>query len=467
MLRKVRIIAATFFMIAITLLFLDFTGTARAYLGWCAKIQFVPALFAVSFAVFVGIILFTLLFGRIYCSVLCPLGIFQDIFSRRQFSYRPPRKELIVLRYAFLAVFLLFALIDAGLIVALLEPYSAYGRIVSQLLSPVYKWGNNLLAYFAERADSYAFYSVDVWLKSASVLVIAILTSAAIGISAWKSGRGYCNTICPVGAFFSLFARFFIMKMRIDKEKCGNCGLCAQKCKGACINAGRGEIDYLRCVACFNCMESCPNGAIKYTPAKSQGKLTSDGLVRRSLIVGAVLFATDATARQFDGGLIRLEKKKAPERSKSIVPLGADSSRNFHKRCTGCQLCISVCSNQVLRPGITKPYMSFERGYCRPECVNCSQACPSGAIRPITTAEKSSIQIGYAVWKRELCVADCNLCERKCTTGAIQRVDQGSGEKILVIDQNRCIGCGACEHLCPSRPYSAIYVEGVQTHRVV
>ena len=455
--RKIRIASAAFFMIAITLLFLDFTGTVHTYLGWCAKVQLVPAILATSVAS-LGIILLTLLFGRIYCSVICPLGIFQDIFLRKRFSYRVPRKGLIILRYVLLAAFPFTPLIT------LLEPYSSYGRIASQLLRPIYLCANNLLAYFAERADSYAFYSVDVWMKSTSVLGIAILTFFAVGFSAWKTGRGYCNTICPVGAFLSLLAKFSVMKMRIDKEKCTHCGICTKHCKTSCINTTRKEIDYLRCVTCFNCKTVCPRGAIKYSLAKLPEKPTEEGLARRNLFIGAALLVSKATAHQFDGGLAKIEDKEKPKRSKPIIPPGADNFRSFHDHCTGCQLCTTVCSNQLLSPHkATKPTISFERGYCRPECVKCSQVCPTGAIRPITVAEKSSIQIGCAVWKKELCVAECDLCIRKCPTNAIQNTEG----KILVIDENRCIGCGACEHLCPSRPLSAIYVEGVETHRTI
>ncbi len=469
---KVFFIIKTFFIIAITLLFLDFTGTVHTYLGWCAKIQFVPAILAANIAVSLGIILLTLIFGRFYCFMICPLGILQDIISKKnRFSYRPPRKPLIILRYALLAVFVPALLFAFAPLASLLEPYSAYGRIVSQLLGPVYKWGNNLLAYFAERADSYAFYSVDVWLKGVAPLVLAIVTLVAVGVSAWKSGRGYCNTICPVGAFLGLLSKFSVIKPRIDKEKCKHCGICAKSCKAACIDTTRAKIDYLRCISCLKCIKSCPMKAIKYAPPSTGAdKLSKEGLARRGIMTGTAALAlsliTRSHANQFDGGLAQLEDKKAPMRTKRIAPPGAGSYRNFHDNCTSCQLCITVCPNQVLRPGITKAHVSYERGYCRPECVKCSQVCPTGAIRPITTAEKTSIQIGIAVWNQDLCIinrdkAACDLCARKCPAAAIEMMP------FPVIDTSRCIGCGACEHLCPSRPYSAIHVEGVETHRTV
>ena len=154
------------------------------------------------------------------------------------------------------------------------------------------------------------------------------------------------------------------------------------------------------------------------------------------------------------------------------------SAQNMAKHCTGCQLCISVCPNGVLRPStglmdFMKPTMSYEHGYCRPECTRCSEVCPAGAIHPITVAEKSSIRIGHAVWIKKNCLpvsdgVSCGNCARHCPTGAIMMVPMDANDeeslKIPVVNEERCIGCGACENLCPSRPYSAIYVEGNERH---
>ncbi|MCL2102369.1 MAG: 4Fe-4S binding protein, partial [Fibromonadales bacterium] len=395
MLKKIRVILALFFFIAVAALFLDFTGTVHAYLGWCARVQLVPALLATQLAIVLGIIFLTLILGRVYCSAICPLGVFQDIISRlrlkkNRFSYRPPRKALVVLRYVLIAVFILPLLFGKGGLVNLLDPYSMFGRMVSQIFGPVYKYGNNLLAYFAERADSYAFYTTDIWLRGSTMLVLAILTFVAVVSFAYKSGRGYCNSICPVGAFLGLISKYYsLLKPRIDKEKCKHCGICAKNCKAGCIDPSTLEIDGFRCVACFNCIESCPSGSIKYTSPKLPDKLSAEGQTRRGIMVGTALlassFATRAAANEFDGGLARLEDKKAPQqRTKPIVPAGAISWKNFHDRCTGCSLCVSVCPNQVLSPLKTKPIMFFERGYCRPECVKCSEVCPTGAISPIT-----------------------------------------------------------------------------------
>ncbi len=155
MLRKIRITAAAVFFTVITLLLLDFTGTLHAWFGWMAKIQFLPALLAVNVGVVAALVLLTLLFGRVYCSVICPLGVMQDVVSRA-----PPggaeeplpllaRADVAALRHAGRCSSRRLAAHVAR--VDLLAPYSAYGRIASNLLRPVYAWGNNLLAYLAER----------------------------------------------------------------------------------------------------------------------------------------------------------------------------------------------------------------------------------------------------------------------------------------------------------------------------
>ena len=158
MLRKIRITLAILSIIGVSLLFLDFTGTIHAWLGWLAKIQFLPALLALNIGVVITLVLLTLIFGRIYCSVICPLGIMQDGISwlgskrkKNRFRYSPAMSWL---RYGVLALFVVALVAGAGSLVALLAPYSSYGRIVSNLFAPLYQWGNNLLAYFAERADS-------------------------------------------------------------------------------------------------------------------------------------------------------------------------------------------------------------------------------------------------------------------------------------------------------------------------
>lgn len=572
MLRIIRITLAAICFVAVTLLFLDFTGTLHLWFGWLAKIQFLPAVLALNFVVIAILLVLTLLFGRIYCSVICPLGIFQDcvsnLSSRRKgkkarFSYS---KEIKWLRYGVLVLFVIALVAGLNALVALLAPYSAYGRMVQSLLAPVWQWGNNLLAWIAERQDSYAFVTKDVWLKSLPTLIVAAVTFVVVVVLAWRNGRTYCNTICPVGTTLSFFSRFAMFRPVIDKSKCKSCHACERKCKAACIDVDNHKIDYSRCVDCFDCIDSCRLGALKYRFAWGRGvgsgstgaktpqnapvgsKMTSDesknGQNRSSAAptpvaepvvrqgsptaevtdngkgvstidatspVAEPVEATDKGRRAFlvggaaviggsllssipmraeeeeikdkkrDGGFAEVLPKKAPNRKMPVTPFGSESVEKFYKHCTACQLCVTVCPNNVLRPSsrlehLMQPEMSFEKGYCRPECVKCSEVCPAGAILKITPEEKTEWKVGTAGVDYDLCVVNrdgvsCGNCAHHCPVGAIRMVrknpDDEKSPRIPSVNEEKCIGCGACENLCPSRPISAITVNGYSVHHNV
>lgn len=500
MLRRIRTILALVVFVLITLLFLDVTGTLHKYFGWLASIQFWPALLALHVGVVALLVVLTLVFGRIYCSVICPLGVMQDIISRlhgirkkNRFTYS---KEKRWLRYGVLVVFVASALAGVNAVVSLLAPYSSYGRIASSLMKPVYETGNNVLAAIAEHLDSYAFYSVDVWMKSLPTLIIASVTLVVIAVLAWRGGRTYCNTVCPVGTILSFLARFSWLKVRIDGSKCVNCGLCTKNCKASAIDFKNHKIDYSRCVVCGDCIDKCNKGAISLShslPRRDEQRQASqssptggvEGAGRRSFLLGLAVASTAAALAQekkkVDGGLAAIEDKIAPKRLTPLTPPGSLSAQHFAQHCTACQLCVSTCPNGVLRPStglstFMQPTMSYERGYCRPECTKCGEVCPTGAIKPITRAQKSATQIGHAVWIKKNCVpltdgVECGNCARHCPTGAITMVPLDPNDehslKIPAVNEARCIGCGACENLCPARPFSAIYVEGHEVHREV
>lgn len=556
MLRKIRITLAAICFVAVTLLFLDFTGTLHLWFGWLAKIQFLPAVLALNFVVIAILLVLTLLFGRIYCSVICPLGIFQDcvsnLSSRRKgkkarFSYS---KEIKWLRYGVLVLFVIALVAGLNALVALLAPYSAYGRMVQSLLAPVWQWGNNLLAWIAERQDSYAFVTKDVWLKSLPTLIVAAVTFVVVVVLAWRNGRTYCNTICPVGTTLSFFSRFAMFRPVIDKSKCKSCHACERKCKAACIDVDNHKIDYSRCVDCFDCIDSCRLGALKYRFAWGRGvgsgstgaktpqnapvgsKMTSDEskngqnrssaaptpvaepvevtepvvrqdsptieatdkgrrafLVGGATVIGGSLLSSipmraeddEIKDKKRDGGFAEVLPKKAPNRKTPITPFGSESVEKFYKHCTACQLCVTVCPNNVLRPSsrlehLMQPEMSFEKGYCRPECVKCSEVCPAGAILKITPEEKTEWKVGTAGVDYDLCVVNrdgvsCGNCARHCPVGAISMVKKNPEDekspRIPSVNEEKCIGCGACENLCPSRPISAITVNGYSVHHNV
>ena len=475
MLRKIRITLASIVFILCAALFLDGSGTVSSWFGWLAKLQFLPALLALNLAVVIVLIVLTLIFGRAYCSVICPLGIMQDGIShissmrkgkKARFRWSP---EVKWLRYSVLALFIIALVAGLTSVSALLAPYSAFGRIATSLVRP-----------------------------ALPTAIIAGVTLLVVGVLAWIGGRTYCNTVCPVGTVLSFFSRFSLLRPVIDADKCRNCRACEHKCKASCINIDNHEIDYSRCVDCFNCLDSCRFGALKYRMAWNRKACGASGTVqdnaevsteegkhnagRRAFISSSVIAATaialEAQEKKVDGGYAAVTAKKAPERTNPIVPFGAVSLRHFHQHCTRCQLCVSQCPNDVLRPStsldrLMLPEMSYENGWCRPECTKCSEVCPAGAILEITPEEKTAIHVGTASVDLDLCVVNrdnvnCGNCARHCPAGAIKMVrknpDDENSLRIPTVLEDRCIGCGACEFLCPSRPYSAIHVNGRIDH---
>ena len=475
MLRKIRIALAAIVFILCAALFLDGSGTVSSWFGWVARIQFLPALLALNLAVVIVLIVLTLIFGRAYCSVICPLGIMQDGIShissmrkgkKARFRWSP---EVKWLRYSILALFIIALAAGLTSVSALLAPYSAFGRIATSLVRP-----------------------------ALPTAIIAGVTLLVVGILAWIGGRTYCNTVCPVGTVLSFISRFSLLRPVIDADKCRNCRACEHKCKASCINIDNHEIDYSRCVDCFNCLDSCRFGALKYRMVRNSKTCEAAGTVqdnaevsteegkhnagRRAFISSSVIAATaialEAQEKKVDGGYAAVTAKKAPERANPIVPFGAVSLRHFHQHCTRCQLCVSQCPNDVLRPStsldrLMLPEMSYENGWCRPECTKCSEVCPAGAILEITPEEKTAIHVGTASVNLDLCVVNrdnvnCGNCARHCPAGAIKMVRKNPDDEnsllIPTVLEDRCIGCGACEFLCPSRPYSAIHVNGRIDH---
>lgn len=499
-LHTIRIILAITTFVLVNLLFLGVGWGVTQHIAWVAKIQFLPALLALNFGVLAALIVLTLLFGRLYCSVVCPLGVMQDVFAffgkkakKNRYSHSPEKKWL---RYGVFALFAVCLIIGFAPVTTLLAPYSAYGRIVNSLFRPLYDLLGNGLAAIESNHQSFLFSEVQLWMRSVTTFVVALLTLCILGVLAWRNGRTYCNTVCPVGTMLSFFSRFSLLRMQIDKSKCKNCSLCEKNCKASAIDFKAGTIDHSRCVACGECERQCRFDALHYQlakrplHAKPEGENSSTDTQkqepdagRRAFLLGTAMATGTALMAQtkvkVDGGLAVLEDKKAPRRETSITPPGSISSYNMKRHCTACQLCVSACPNNVLRPSkdlmhLMQPELSYERGYCRPECTRCSQVCPTGAIRLITREQKTAIHVGHAVWVEKNCIPvvngdTCGNCARHCPAGAIRMIEKevnGQTVSVPFVDAERCIGCGACEHLCPARPFSAIYVEGNEMHHI-
>ena len=455
---------------AITVMFLDPTGTIYKCFGWTAKLQFLPAVLGLNLVVIIITVIAALLFGRVYCSVICPLGVLQDVISNISGRRKGKKnrftssKEIKWLRYGVWVLFVAAIIFGVQAFVTILAPYSAYGRILASIRHPMIP-----------------------------TVIIAAVTLVVIAILSWKNGRTYCNTICPVGTTLSFFSRFAMFRPVIDTEKCKDCKVCEKRCKASCIDIASHKVDYGRCVACFNCIDNCKFDALHYrfawgkcdkkaVAAPAAADTTDKG--RRAFMTGAALAVGAAALKaqevpKRDGGFAEILPKISHDRSEVLTPFGSKGVKEFYSRCTACQLCVSQCPNNVLKPStgldhFMQPYMTYTDGYCRPECTICSQVCPAGAIEPITVEEKTSFHIGVATVERDLCVVQrdgvsCGNCARHCPTGAIFMVpmhaDDPDSLQIPAVDEAKCIGCGACENLCPSRPLSAIHVNGLAVHK--
>ena len=511
MLKKTRIVLALLCWLSITILFLDMTGVTRTWIAWLAKIQFLPAVMAMNIGVVVLWVVLTLLVGRIYCSVICPLGVFQDVWAHigdivyrksskkktGRYNYWAPRWSQW-LRFGILGVFILALVVGFSIFVQWLAPYSSYGRIVTSLGRPLVWWVNEQLANWSAEQDNYVFYHVTWGGLNTSLAITAFVTASVLVITSILGGRFYCNEICPVGSFLGLLSKKALFRVQIDADKCIKCGLCERKCKAMAIDAKNTYIDHSRCVDCFNCLDACHKDAISFGKNNGKGmtlateKTSTEDKAnpsRRAFLVGTATALIGsklkAVEKIVDGGLAPIVEKKRVERKTPICPPGALSYRNLQQHCTGCQLCVTACPNGVLQPSTDlmrymQPTLSYENAHCRPECHACSDVCPAGAILPLGTsheekmAQKSSLKIGRAVWIKENCLpasegVSCSNCARRCPSGAISMVPTDPNNprsiKIPVIDEERCIGCGACEHLCPARPFTAIYVEGIEVQR--
>ena len=490
-LHNVRIGLAVTMFVLINLLFLGVGWGVTQHIAWAAKIQFLPALLALNYGVLAVLIILTLIFGRLYCSVICPLGVMQDVFGffgkkakKNRYSHSPEKRWL---RYSVFAVFAVCLIIGFAPVTTLLAPYSAYGRVVNSLFRPLYDLLGNGMAAIESNYDSYLFTEVQLWMRSVTTFVIALLTLIILGILAWRNGRTYCNTVCPVGTMLSFFSRFSMLRVQLDKSKCKNCSLCEKNCKTSAIDFKAGTVDYSRCVSCGDCLTKCKHDALHYKTAlrtdSSQNTADTPDIGKRAFVTGAAVAVGAAalaeTKIKVDGGLAVIEDKIAPHRETPVTPPGSVSAYNMNRHCTACQLCVSACPNNVLRPStdpmhLMQPVMSFERGYCRPECTHCSEVCPTGAIQKITREQKTAIHVGHAVWLEPNCIPvtngdSCGLCAKHCPVWAIAMEDREINGRIVsvpVVDAEKCIGCGKCENLCPARPFSAIIVEGNTMHHI-
>jgi len=493
-LKKVRVAISLIFVLSITAVYFDLSFTIQSsFSDYPLFLQFIPSLLSfISIASVAGIgfiivLILTLLFGRVYCSTVCPLGILQDIItffrkkiSRINFVISKPFTKT---RYIILTITILLFLFGTSLGLNLLDPYSNFGRIIANLFRPIAIVINNFISFLFESLNSYLvspleFKGLNIFslLFSLSVLIIIFWLS-------FNYGRLYCNSICPVGTLLGLISKISFFKIRIIESNCIECGDCETVCKSNCIESSSKFIDFSRCVGCFNCFDVCPSIGISYKPRYIFQETSEHSRNKRNFFknIGIFLLGSQVVLKAQEKIIEVYKENTTPViRNSPVSPPGSLSIDNFTENCTACHLCVSSCPTQVLQPsfleygllGIMQPRMDYITGFCNYDCTICTEICPSGAILSRTNESKKLIQLGKAKFIKDNCVVytqktDCGACAEHCPTKAVKmELDIEVNKKAPIITEDICVGCGACEYACPTKPYKAIYIEANLIHQI-
>ena len=239
-LKGLRVVLAILIFVPILLFFVDFADVLPDNLHTLLHLQIMPAILGGMAGLVVFQFVLALLFGRIYCSVICPAGVLQDIINRvfcigkkkkkgvRRFSYHKPMN---ILRYSILGLTFVLAVFGMIELCTLLDPYSNFGRIANNLFRPVVMWVNNLLADGLARMDNYTLYHVTISNVTVFGVISALVALLVFIIMVVFRGRLFCNTLCPVGTLLSLISRYSFFRISFDKEACTHCGNCEHTCK--------------------------------------------------------------------------------------------------------------------------------------------------------------------------------------------------------------------------------------------
>jgi ferredoxin len=436
--------------------------SSNEILALAVKGQFSPNLYGagIGAAVVLGILALSLLFGRVFCSVLCPLGTLQELFWRagnflrgkifagRKGKVPPPGiagsgyTAAWGIRYAVpLFTGLGLALSFSPLMTAF-DPLSNFGRGIGAFRAII---GGNALPFVIALALPFVL-----------ILALAIFR-----------GRLFCRW-CPVGLTFGLLSPAALFGMKLS-SRCVSCGICEKKCPAACIDSRAKRIASDRCVLCFSCAAACPGGSASYG---LRGKAAIAGESRRVFLKGAGRASILCAAAYLAGPGIKLFSSAPGAGSPGlpVLPPGALNEGRYRAFCIGCQACVAACPVNIIRPlHSSRPVLDYTDAGCQYNCVECGKVCPTGAIRRLEVEEKRRTRVALSSLNFEHCVVNtkqesCGACAEVCPTGAITMIAYGeSGVPWLtrpVFDERYCIGCGLCVAACPAEP-RAIGVKAV------
>jgi Polyferredoxin len=496
MTRSIRIVSQFFFFALFTffIFYVNRNGPAQHFTAqWFLQLNPLVALLtsvasrAVISGMVPGALLFvvlTLLFGRVFCGFVCPLGAVIDFtdhaiigkarhLSRRPHTYMRRLKYVLLLALATLAVF--------GVVVPLfMDPISLTTRIMALIIDPLLRIvgvsGKNLIALLsgALHRQTPSLHPLDMALPGS--LLMAALFVALFAGGFWDR-RFWCQYICPSGALFALLSRFPLLRRRVVTDKCNACHSCVTKlCPTRAISpdnpAMTSAAECILCGVCSHNKLAC--SSIGFT-APSTDEIRGPDLKRRHAVAGIVAGFVALP-------MIRSTAFDTASEIELIRPPGALPEELFLTRCIACGECMKACPNHALGPcGFTGSLMRLSTprllpriGFCEPECTACSHVCPTVAIRPIPLVDKPFIKIGTAIVDQSRCIAwrgerRCLTCMGHCPyqaideKSALQGVDGPSGP---MVDKDLCTGCGKCEYVCPMETVPAIRVQSHGERRV-
>ncbi len=420
------------------------------------------------------VVLITLILGRFFCSHVCPLGTTLDAVSGAAGSkkrWQPPKSWRLG-KYILLLALLVAALWGQN-VTHWGSPLSLASRLYALVIWPFIHFlfqftGVTPLLLGLEREPA----------RVAHLGWLVLLLGVIVG-SAWIVPRFWCRYVCPTGAILAVISRFSFLARKV-RDTCNECRLCAKSCPAGIANPG--NIPAGECLACHRCQTVCPQKAVSWSLKQEKGREKGFWPSRRQAL-GALLLGTGMAWLNF-GGLWahRAEMEKGqPWDAYLIRPPGSLPESVFLNLCVRCGACMRVCPTNMLQPqgteqgvqGVFAPVAVSRRGPCRPECAACGRVCPTGAIRSLTGREKMWAKMGTAVIHPELCLAwewdrSCLVCDEACPYGAIHlRRIQGNQEAVPFVLEDRCTGCGACEHACPVLGAAAIRVSPAGSLRLL
>ena len=368
---------------------------------------------------FVLVLLLTVLFGRIYCSVLCPFGILQEIFAFLRGKRKNTKHRNYGFKYLIAAVVFGCMIGGSALLIRYIDPYTIFANAIS-------------------------------------VSIFGIIFTAVVLILVLLKNRFFCTNVCPVGTILGLISKLSVNKINMDKDACVSCGMCANSCPSGCIDYNEKTVDNEMCVKCFKCISVCPKNAMKYGKQKIEFNFK-----RRRLIWE--LGALAVLAAGYSAG-VNFTKNIAKKVKDIILPAGAVNANRMANKCLNCNLCINNCTNKILVKADDKfnaVHIDYKKGlgYCEYNCNKCSEVCPSGAIKKQSLEQKQNTRIAMAVVNEYECI-ECKMCMEVCPKNAIYVSDNGKTK----VDGSKCIGCGRCAAVCPS---FAIKIYGVKEQTVI